>query len=98
MTDTAKMPDLQVWKKILFGFLMIVGLPIILILGVEGVGRAIIHLKYGVTGKAYGLWKYDRELGAIQAANGYSRKSETNSLGFRNKENVIEPKPASMSS
>ncbi len=94
VTDTAKMPDLPVWKKILFGFFMIVGLPIIFILGVEGVGRAIMHLKYGVIGKTWGLWKYDRELGAIHAANSYSRKSETNSLGFRNKENVIEPKPA----
>ena len=97
MIETAKMPGLPVWKQIVFGFFMIViivGLPIILILGVEGVGRAIIHLKYGVAGKSYGLWQYDRELGAIHAANAYNHNSETNNFGFRNKENVVEPKPA----
>src|SRR5262249_6381625 len=86
MIETAKMPGLPVWKQIVFGFFMIViivGLPIILILGVEGVGRAIIHLKYGVAGKSYGLWQYDRELGAIHAANAYNHNSETNNFGFR---------------
>jgi lysophospholipase L1-like esterase len=94
MIETAKMPDLPLWKQILFGFVMIVGLTIILILGVEGVGLAIIHLKYGVPGKSYGLWQYDRELGAIHAVNAYNTNSETNNFGFRNKENVVEPKPA----
>jgi lysophospholipase L1-like esterase len=94
MIETAKMPDLPLWKQILFGFVMIVGLPVIFVLGVEGVGLAIIHLKYGVPGKSYGLWQYDRELGAIHAANAYNRDSETNNFGFRNKENVLEPKPA----
>jgi hypothetical protein len=94
MIETAKMPNLPLWKQILFGFVMIVGLPIIFVLGVEGVGLAIIHLKYGVPGKSYGLWQYDRELGAIHAANAYNTNAETNNFGFRNKENVIEPKPA----
>ena len=94
MINTAKMPDLPLWKQILFGFIMIFGLPIIFILGVEGVGLAIIHLKYGVPGKSYGLWQYDRELGAIHAANAYNTNAETNNFGFRNKENVFEPKPA----
>jgi lysophospholipase L1-like esterase len=41
----------------------------------------------------YGLWQYDKELGAIHASNSYNSNSETNSLGFRNHEDVFEPKP-----
>jgi lysophospholipase L1-like esterase len=73
---------------------VIVGLPAVFVLGVEGVGRAIIHLKYGVAGKTYGLWQYDRELGAIHAPNAYNTNAQTNNFGFRNSEDVIEPKPA----
>jgi len=68
--------------------------PVIGILSIESIGRAIIHFRFGVPGKSYGLWQYDPELGAIHAANGYNLNSETNNFGFRNKEDVIEPKPA----
>src|SRR5262245_39766402 len=94
MIETEKMPVLPLWKRILFGFIMIVGLPIIFFLSVEAAGLAIIHVKYGVPGKSYGLWQYDRELGAVHAANAYNSNAETNNFGFRNKENVLEPKPA----
>lgn len=69
------------------------GFPVAGILAIEGVGYAIIHFKYGVPGKTYGLWTHDAELGAIHSRNGYNSNSETNNYGFRNKEDVFEPKP-----
>jgi lysophospholipase L1-like esterase len=93
-TTTDKTPNLPLWKKMLFSFILIFGIPVSVVLAIEGVGCAIIHWNYGVYGKSYGLWQYDQELGAIHAANGYNSNSETNNFGFRNKENVIEPKPA----
>lgn len=68
------------------GFLLIVG-------GIEGLGRVFIWWRHGVPGKAYGLWKYDKELGAIHAGNAYNTHTQTNSDGFRGREDVIEPKP-----
>jgi lysophospholipase L1-like esterase len=79
---------------VLFWCTLIFVVPVIGILSVESIGRAIIHFRFGVPGKSYGLWQYDPELGAIHAANGYNSNSETNNFGFRNKEDVIEPKPA----
>jgi hypothetical protein len=94
MAATTKMPDLPAWKRALFALVMIVGFPAVFVLGVEGVGRAVIHFKHGVSGKTYGLWQYDSELGAIHAPNAYNTNAQTNNFGFRNSENVIEPKPA----
>lgn len=59
----------------------------------EGIGRVLIHVKYGVPGKSYGLWKYDSELGATHRFNAYNTHTSTNNLGFRNKEDVFDPKP-----
>jgi len=89
-TTSASLP---LWKKILFSLIIAVGFPVAGILAIEGVGYAIMHFKYGVPGKTYGLWTYDAELGAIHALNGYNSNSETNNHGFRNKEDVLEPKP-----
>lgn len=93
MAQTTKGPDLPLWKKILFSLILVVGFPVAFILAIEGAGYAYIHFKQGVPGKSFGLWTYDEELGAIHASNAYNSNSETNNLGFRNKEDVLEPKP-----
>ncbi|WP_020695387.1 SGNH/GDSL hydrolase family protein [Reyranella massiliensis] len=93
MAQTTKGPDLPLWKKVLFSLILVVGFPVAVILAIEGAGYAILHFKHGVPGKSYGLWTYDEELGAIHASNAYNSNSQTNNLGFRNKEDVIEPKP-----
>jgi len=51
-TTTANLP---VWKKVLFSLILLVSFPIAGIPAIEGVGYAIIHFKYGVPGKTYGL-------------------------------------------
>jgi lysophospholipase L1-like esterase len=94
MTHTSAVPQLPLWKRALFGFILVFVIPIVLILVVEGFGRAVLHIKYGVAGKSYGLWQHDSELGAIHAPNSYNSNSETNNFGFRNKQDVIEPRPA----
>jgi len=76
-----------------FWLLILVLIPIALLLLAEFCGRVIIWANYGVPGKTYGLWAYDEELGAIHAKNGYNSNSETNDYGFRNRENVFDPKP-----
>lgn len=95
MTQSAKTTtaNLPLWKKILFSLILMIGFPLAAILAIEGAGYAIMHFKYGVPGKTYGLWSYDAELGAIHSTNAYNSNSETNNHGFRNKEDVFEPKP-----
>jgi hypothetical protein len=86
-----RMPDvtsLPRWKRILFGAILTLMPAVVLIGALELGGRLYIHARYGVSGKSYGLWKYDRELGAIHAENAYNLQAETNNLGFRNKEDV----------
>jgi lysophospholipase L1-like esterase len=68
------------------GFLLVVA-------SIEGLGRVYIWWRHGVPGKSYGLWQYDKELGAIHAGNAYNTHTQTNSDGFRGREDVIEPKP-----
>jgi hypothetical protein len=89
-TTTANLP---LWKKILFSLILLVGFPVAGLLAIEGAAYAVMHFKYGVPGKSYGLWTYDAELGAIHSVNGYNSNSQTNNYGFRNNEDVIEPKP-----
>ena len=60
---------------------------------VEGGGRAYIHFQYGVPGKSYGLWRRDAAVGAQHNENAYNTQAETNDFGFRNSEDVINPKP-----
>jgi len=74
------------------------GLSLLLILflgvvGLETTGRAYMHLKYGVPGKSYGRWRSDAVLGARMAENVYDHRWQTNDRGFRNDEDLIEPKP-----
>lgn len=91
MTDNAQ--RIPVWKQWLFAGILALVLPGVVLLGIEGAARLIIHIKYGVPGKTYGLWQADPELGAIHASNAYNSNSETNELGFRNREHIIDPKP-----
>jgi len=65
----------------------------LIILVLEVAGRVWIHMKYGVEGKSYGLWKYDSELGSTHRENAYNTHTSTNNWGFRNREDVIESKP-----
>lgn len=90
------MPDqvkISFRKTVLFLVIISLGIPALLVMSLELVGRAYIHFQYGIPGKSYGLWRYDPELGAIHNENAYNTNSETNDYGFRNKENVFEPKP-----
>lgn len=80
-------------KKIAFYIIWLVfsiGLAVLLI---EGTGRLVIHFIYGIPGKSYGLWKSDPELGATHRKNAYNTRSSLNNYGFRNREDVFEPKP-----
>ncbi len=65
-----------------------------MILCVEALGRLVIHIRYGVPGKSYGLWKYDSELGATYRPNSYNTLTSLNNDAFRNKEDVFDPNPA----
>ncbi len=91
MTDIESIPR---HRRLLYGFIFFVLLPVLIVLGAEITGRVIVHYKYGVSGKSFGLWRYDQRLGAIHAENAYNTYAETNDHGFRNREDMLEPKPA----
>lgn len=88
--EPAELSTARLWflrlSLAVIGFLLVVA-------SIEGLGRALIWWRYGVPGKSYGLWVYDKELGAVHANNGYNTQTQTNSDGFRGRENVFEPKP-----
>jgi lysophospholipase L1-like esterase len=63
------------------------------LLALEGAGRILMHVKYGVPGKRYGRWRSDPVLGARMAENVYDHRWSTNDRGFRNDEDLIDPKP-----
>lgn len=93
-----KSSDTRHWsvaRKVTIYFLAIL-LPMLLILLLaEGGARLYIHFNHGVNGKSYGLWRYDEELGAVHAEDAYNTSYQTNDYGFRNREPVMRPKPAS---
>jgi lysophospholipase L1-like esterase len=62
------------------------------LVAIELAARGYIAVKYGVPGKSYGLWTYDSEVGAIHRRNAYNTNAQTNDHGFRNAENVLNPK------
>lgn len=65
----------------------------LIVLFIEGLGRIMIHVRYGVSGKSYGLWQYDPELGATYRPNSYNTLTSLNNYGFRNEEDVFDPRP-----
>jgi len=81
-------------KRIAIYVLMLISLfAVVPMLLMEGAIRTYIWYRYSISGKSYGLWCYDQEFGAIHCHNGYNTNSQTNDYGFRNTENVREPKP-----
>ncbi len=81
-------------RKLTFWLIFILCFTLLPLLLLEGATRAYLHFKYAKSGKSYGLWQADKELGAIHALNGYNSNAETNDYGFRNVEAVKNPKPA----
>ncbi len=66
---------------------------LLLVIGLgESLGRVWMHAKYGVAGKTYGRWRGDPALGSRLGENRYDHRWRTNNLGFRNDEDVIEPR------
>ncbi|MBI1985377.1 MAG: SGNH/GDSL hydrolase family protein [Rhodospirillales bacterium] len=80
-------------KQAVFVAILIVA-PLLLLAGLELVGRAAISVLYGVPGKSYGLYKSDPVLGHYPAPNTYNQMATLNDGAFRNVEDVIEPRPA----
>jgi len=70
-----------------------VAIAVFFLLLLEGSLRLYFHFKYGVSGKSYGIWRSDTKLGATLRANAYNSTVITNNYGFRNTEDVIDPKP-----
>ena len=69
-------------------------IAVVLILGsIEAGARLYVYLAHGVAGKTYGLWRYDEVLGAQHRENAYNTHTQTNDHGFRNRRDVIDPKP-----
>lgn len=68
-------------------------LVLLLVVG-EVAGRIVMHKKYGVPGKTYGLYQADRELGATHAPHRYNSNTILNNWGFRNREDVAAAKSA----
>lgn len=80
-------------KKLTF-VLLLAAAPLVAAALAEFGLRLALWARYGVAGKRYGLWIGDEELGAVHAPNSYNTSGETNDQGFRNSEDVLEPKPA----
>ena len=81
-------------KKATLYFLAILLPTLLILLLAEGGARLYIHVKHSVPGKSYGLWRYDKELGAVHAEDAYNTRYQTDDYGFRNRERVMQPKPA----
>jgi len=84
--------DIKRSKKVIFILLSLFIFGVLPIIFVEIAGRVVLHSQYGVEGKSYGLWRYDSETGAQHKENAYNRLTTTNDFGFRNVEDVLEPK------
>jgi len=81
-------------KKWFSDLLKICLVTVVLIGAIEVVGRVYIWGRYGQQGKTYGMWEPDSELGAIPRRNSYNTLTTLNNYGFRNAEDVFEPKPS----
>lgn len=73
---------------------LLVTFPIWFALLAEGGLRTFYYFRYGVPGKSYGIWRYDKDLSAAHKESSYNSNAYLNDFGFRNRENVWEPKPA----
>jgi lysophospholipase L1-like esterase len=73
--------------------LILISLPLLGLVALEGVARTYFWLQYGVPGHSYGTSKYDPVMGAVPRENSYSQSAHLNDYGFRNSEPVFMPKP-----
>lgn len=84
-------------KKLLFTLIALGGCAALLAI-VSGLAelacRAVVHHRYGVPGRSYGIFQADKELGATHRPNSYNSNSQINNWGFRNVANVPASKPA----
>lgn len=85
-------PEPGAKKKTAFIIVLLMA-PLVLLVGLELAGRAVISLLYGVPGKTYGIYQADPVLGHFPAPNSYNHLASMNDWGFRNAEDVITPKP-----
>ena len=76
----------------LFAIFLVLLVPGLIVMG-EVSARVVMSLAYGVKGKSYGIYSGDPVLGHIPAPNTYNHLTSLNDRAFRNRENVIEPKP-----
>lgn len=87
------MKQMSPFKKAIFWLIFVLFFTLIPLLLLEGGGRLYVYFKHGVEGKSYGLWRYDEVLGAQHREHAYNTNAETNDYGFRNKQDVMQPKP-----
>jgi len=73
--------------------IVLLTLPVLFIVSIELILRLYIHFHYGVPGKSYGIYRADKELGAVHRPNSYNSNSIINNWGFRNTENISQKKP-----
>lgn len=81
-------------RRLLLIRLILVLLPVFGLVGLEVAARTYFWLRHGVPGHRYGLTKGDPVLGYVPRENSYTANVQLNDHGFRNTENVFEPKPA----
>lgn len=55
--------------------------------------RFCIYLRCGAPGKSYGIYMFDKQLGAVHRPNSYNLKCVINNWGFKNINNISEHKP-----
>lgn len=80
-------------KKVFFISIAVLVIPFLMLLAAELLARLYVHFCYGVPGKTYGIYMFDKEIGAIHRPNSYNSNSVINNWGFRNKEDNLEQKP-----
>ena len=76
----------------LFTIFLVLLVPGLIVLG-EVSARVVMNLAYGVKGKSYGIYAGDPVLGHFPAPNTYNHLTSLNDRAFRNRQNVINPKP-----
>ena len=79
-------------KTIVFVITIVIS-TILTVVALEIIGRVIIHINHAIPGKTYSLWKYDPELGSTHRNNAYNTHTSLNNHGFRNREDIFNPKP-----
>ena len=80
-------------NKIIFTIIIFVAVPFIIFFLGEISGRVVVSVLYGHPGKSYGIYDGDPVLGHIPAPDTYNHLTALNDHGFRNLEDVIDPKP-----